>query len=98
MSEMPSDIDARLSRKGYGGVSVAVLGAWCALLFLVPPALQRVPMWIAFVSALLSLMIVSWATITARSVGARLVVLAMVVAVTLLNAAVFVMAQVVTAP
>jgi hypothetical protein len=86
------------SRKGYGEVSIYLLGAWAALLFLVPPALQRVPIWLACVAAMLSLVMASWATIRARSIGSRLVVLVLVVVVVLLNAANFVAAQVVIRP
>ena len=86
------------SRNGYGDVSIYLFGAWAALLFLVPPALQRVPIGLACVAAILSLVTASWAAIKARSIGSRFVVLVLVIVVVLLNTANFVAAQVVIRP
>jgi hypothetical protein len=86
------------SRNTYGDVSIYILGIWSAVLFLVPPALQRVPIWLASVAAAVSFFIAAWAVIQARSVGLRLAVLLLVIVVVLLNAAIFVAAQIVTRP
>jgi len=92
------DSDMMPSRNTYGDVPIYILGIWSAVLFLVPPALQRVPIWLASVAAAVSFFIVAWATIQARSVGLRLAVLLLVIVVVLLNAAIFAAAQIVTRP
>lgn len=92
------DFDMMASRNTYGDVPIYLLGIWSAVLFLVPPALQRVPIWLATVAAAVSFFIAAWATIQARSVGLRLAVLLLVIVVVLLNGAIFVAAQVITGP
>ena len=92
------DSDMMPSRNMHGDISIYILGIWSAVLFLVPPALQRVPIWLASVAAAVSFFIAAWAVIQARSVGLRLAVLLLVIVVVLLNAAIFVAAQVVTRP
>jgi hypothetical protein len=92
------DSDMMASRNTYGDVPIYLLGIWSAVLFLVPPALQRVPIWLATVAAAVSFFIAAWATIQARSVGLRLAVLLLVIVVVLLNGAIFVAAQVIAGP
>ena len=92
------DSDMMPSRNTHGDVSIYILGIWSAVLFLVPPALQRVPIWLASVAAAISFFIAAWAVIQARSVGLRLAVLLLVIVVVLLNAAIFAAAQIVTRP
>jgi hypothetical protein len=92
------DSDTTPSRYTYGTVPIYLLGIWSAVLVLAPPALQRVPIWLASVAAAVSFFIAAWATIQARSVGLRLAVLLLVIVVVLLNAAIFVAAQVITRP
>jgi hypothetical protein len=98
MPGVKGDSDTTPSRNTYGNVPICLLGIWSAVLFLTPPALQRVPIWLACIAAAVSFFIATWATIRARSVGLRLAVLLLVIVVVLLNASIFVAAQVVTRP
>jgi hypothetical protein len=92
------DCDTTLSKNTYGYVPIYLLGIWSAILFLTPPALQRVPIWLACIAAAISFFIATWATIQARSVGLRLAVLLLVIVVVLLTAAIFIAAHVITRP
>jgi len=95
MSRAGVNSDPGPPRDQYGSMPVYLLGIWCFLLVLAPPAFQRVPVWLACAAAVVSLALASWAAIQARSWGSRIAVLLMVIVNVLLNAAILVNAGVV---
>ena len=79
MSRAGLNSDPGPPRDRSGNVPSSFLGIWCLLLVLVPPAFQRVPVWLVCAAAVVSLALASWAAIQARSWGSRIAVLLMVI-------------------